>query len=377
MRSDTSRSDTSLRKTILLSPLIFFTLLSACGTRIPADRPEPLGIVLLIGDGMGHGSLDAARTRVGQLYMEQMPVKGSVLTDNVFGKITDSAAAGTAYAAGVSTYNGAISVGPDSLPVETILEIAEANGLATGIVATSSVTHATPASFLSHVVNRNNEYEIARQTVASGVDIVLGGGQRFFTNPARHNGVDLLLKFRDQGYAVLFNPQELASFAESDSMLAVGLFSRGDMPHADVRTPTLAEMSEAALAVLIQDPDGFFLMIEGSQIDWAAHDNDGEWLLDEMDDFNETVQLVRDLVAIRPNTLMIVTADHETGGLSTANHSDMGETGLIWTTTGHTSDPVPIFASGIQAVRFNGIQTNYEVGRKIREILVLAIDGEL
>ena len=371
MNSDSLKNSAG---TLFLS-ILLLSLLSACSARVPAGRTEPFGIILLIGDGMGFGSLDAARIRAGELHMEQMPVSGSVLTDNVYGEITDSAAAGTAYAAGVSTYNKAISVGPDSLPVETILEIAEMRGMATGLVATSSVTHATPASFLSHVVNRNSEYEIARQTVTSGVDVLLGGGRRFFDNPARHDGVDLLAQFRDQGYAVLFNQQDLASFSESDSMLAIGLFSRGDPPHADVRTPTLVEMAEAALAVLTQDPDGFFLMIEGSQIDWAGHDNIGEWFLDEMDDFDETVQLVRDLVAIRPNTLMIVTADHETGGLSVARGPEPGEVEFNWTTTEHTSDAVPIFASGIQAVRFGGIQTNIDVGKKIRDLLVLAHDG--
>ena len=144
-----------------------------------------------------------------------------------------------------------------------------------------------------------------------------------------------------------------------------------------MRIPTLVEMAEAALAVLTQDPDGFFLMIEGSQIDWAAEDNDGEWLLDEMADFNETVRLVRELVSTRTNTLMIVTADHEAGGLSVVPGSEPGSIEFDWLTRQHTSDPVPIFAVGIQAARFGGIQTNYDVGRKIREILLMAIDGTL
>jgi len=298
-----------------------------------------------------------------------LPVSGSVLTNNVFDRLTDSAAAGTAYAAGVSTYNEAISVGPDSLPVETILEIAEMRGMATGIVVTSSVTNATPASFLSHVIDRDNEFEIARQTVTSGVDILLGGGRRFFNNPARHGGVDLISQFRDQGYSILFNQLDLARFSSSDSMLAVGLFAGDDPPHADVRFPTLVAMAEAALAVLTQDPDGFFLMIEGSQIDWAAEDNDGEWLLDEMADFDETVRLVSELVS------MIVTSDHACGGLSVVSGSEPGSIELDWSTKEHTSDPVPIFAAGIQAARFGVIQTNYDVGKKIREILLMAIDG--
>ena len=198
MRSDSLMSSTRLRYAsqplkirplrsgFVFSLLLLLPLFIACSDRIPPDRATPLGMILLIGDGMGYCALDAARIRIGSLHMDQLPVSGSVLTNNVFNRITDSAAAGTAYAAGVSSYNGAISVGPDSLPVETILEIAEMRGMATGIVATSSVTHATPAAFISHVVDRDNEYEIARQTATSGVDILLGGGRRCFNNPARH-----------------------------------------------------------------------------------------------------------------------------------------------------------------------------------------------
>ncbi len=133
-------------------------------------------------------------------------------------------------------------------------------------------------------------------------------------------------------------------------------------------------MAEVALRAVMRDPDGFILMIEGSQIDWAGHDNDADWFLDEMADFDETVAFVRDLVATRPNTLMIVTSDHVTGGPSVEAGPGPGEVVITWTTTGHTSDTVPIFASGVQADRFSGLQTNYEVGRKLREILLSVID---
>ncbi len=351
-----SRLNGILQFLILFLPIVLIT--SCSSNRNPPDQLPPFGLVLLIGDGMGVAAVEALRLHSGEPAMTGLPVQGRVQTDDIRGRTTDSAAAATAYAAGVHTYNGAISVGPDSLPQETIFEVAEAHGMATGVVATSSVTHATPAAFIAHVPRR----------------FALGGGWRFFNPSRRPDRADILSPLEDQGYSILRSSGDLTEFASTDSVLAIGLFSNVGMPHADVRAPSLIEMAEVALRAVMRDPDGFILMIEGSQIDWAGHDNDADWFLDEMADFDETVAFVRDLVATRPNTLMIVTSDHVTGGPSVEAGPGPGEVVITWTTTGHTSDTVPIFASGVQADRFSGLQTNYEVGRKLREILLSVID---
>jgi len=361
-----------LSSMILLIPI---TILISCspGSKEPDDLP-PFGMVLLIGDGMSVAAIEALRLHSGAPAMTGLTVDGRVQTDDVRGRTTDSAAAATAYATGYPTYNGAISVGPDSIPLETIFEVAEAHGMATGVVATSSVTHATPAAFIAHVPSRSQEYEIARQITASGVDVVLGGGWRFFDPSRRRDGTDILAPLEDHGYSLLRSSGDLAEFAATDSVKVIGLFSNEGMPHADVRSPNLTEMAEAALGAVMRDPDGFILMIEGSQIDWAAHDNESERFLDEMVEFDRTVAIVRELVAIRPNTLMVVTSDHVTGGPSVEAGQGPGEVAITWSTTGHTSETVPIYASGIQAGRFSGLQTNYEVGLKLKEILLSVID---
>ncbi len=350
-------------------------LTTACSTAgKPSDQQSPFGLVLLIGDGMGLAAVEALRLHSGEPAMTGLTVDGRVETDDIRGRTTDSAAAATAYATGFPTYNGAISVGPDSLSLETIFEVAEARGLATGVVATSSGTHATPAAFIAHVVSRSREFEIARQMSASGVDVVLGGGWRFFDPSRRRDGTDILSPLEDQGYAVLRTPGDLAELVVTDSTRVIGLFSSAGMPPADERAPSLVEMTEVALDVVVRDPDGFILMIEGSQIDWAAHDNDSERFLDEMVEFDRTVAVVRDLVATRPNTLMLVTSDHVTGGPLVEAGPGPGEIVITWTTTGHTSEVVPIYASGFRAKRFSGLQANYEVGLKLREILFSVID---
>ncbi len=185
-----SRLNGILQFLILFLPIVLIT--SCSSNRNPPDQLPPFGLVLLIGDGMGVAAVEALRLHSGEPAMTGLPVQGRVQTDDIRGRTTDSAAAATAYAAGVHTYNGAISVGPDSLPQETIFEVAEAHGMATGVVATSSVTHATPAAFIAHVPRRSQEYEIARQLTASGVDIALGGGWRFFNPSRRPDRADIL-----------------------------------------------------------------------------------------------------------------------------------------------------------------------------------------
>lgn len=322
----------------------------------------PPAVVLLVGDGMGMGALQAARLRAGPLFLDGLPVHGSVSTSSSSHRITDSGAAATALAAGVLTYNGAIGVGPDGAPLPSILESAERRGMATGLVATSSLTHATPAAFAAHVVSRSQEAEIARQMTASGVDVLLGGGRRYFSAHHRTDGLDLVAPFRARGCAVVATVAEAVEAAGTADCV-LGLVADGHMPAAPARGGALAGMASAALATLDRDRDGFFLMVEGSQIDWAGHANDGEWSIAEMLDFDDAVRSVVAALGGRPNTLVVVTADHETGGLAARAGAVPGGVAFTWSTSGHTDAHVPLRALGDGASGLSGRHHVDGVGR--------------
>lgn len=336
-----------------------------------APASNGLGIVLLIGDGMGTGSLVAARLRAGMLATEGLPVRGELLTASTSDPITDSGAAATALATGVRTYNYAIGVGPDGTRLETVLEAAEQKGMSTGLVATSSVTHATPAAFAAHVTNRNEQYEIARQmAVSSGVDVLLGGGRQYFLPGSRPDGADLLAPLRARGCAYVEAEAALTASVSAGTSCVVGLFATDHMPKVtEGRTPALVQMATAALSILQRDPDGFFLMIEGSQIDFAGHANDGEYNLAETLDFDAAVAAVLRVLKDRPNTLVVVTADHETGGLTAEPGATPGSIIFRWTTTGHTDAPVPLFARGKAAQELSGTHTIDHVGKLLLRLV--------
>lgn len=318
------------------------------GPPAASTDPPPLGIVFMIGDGMGWASLAAARAEGGALAMEALPHRGAVRTTNVHDEVTDSGAAATALATGTKTYDGAISVAPDSTPLVTVLEVAESRSMATGLVATSSVTHATPAAFAAHVPDRSRHFDIADQMARAGVEALFGGGARYFRGATRPDGVDLVAWLQAQGCRVVAadgdgEQGEMASGAPTSAREA-GFYAEKALPAVDEgRRPSLTAMARRALDLLLGDPDGFFLMVEGSQIDWAGHAHDLPWHVAETRDFDATVEAVASRLADRPNTILVVTADHETGGLR-ADTAASGRVRFHWTTTGHTKEPVPLFA---------------------------------
>ncbi|MBD3107635.1 alkaline phosphatase [Bacillus sp. AGMB 02131] len=231
-------------------------------------------------------------------------------------EVTDSAAAATAMATGVKTNNGMISTSPDGKGLKTILEAAKEIGKSTGIVATSAVTHATPACFASHVDNRSNQEDIAPQILENDVDVILGGGSNYFSD-------SLIEDATDNGYTFVTNRNELLDDSTNTTKL-IGLFSEDSMaPELDREEtiePSIAEMSKAAINILKKDDDGFFLMIEGSQIDSAGHDHDAAWAMKDMEAFEEALQIVLDFAKENDDTLVIVTGDHDNGGLSVGGY---------------------------------------------------------
>ncbi len=356
------------------------SLLLACAPTGPAGSssgPErPTRIVFLIGDGVGTAYWTAARFASPGLSVERFTTMGLVDTRSSDSWITDSAAGGTALSTGVRTFNGAIGVGPDSLPVTNVLEVARARGWATGLVATSSITHATPASFAAHVPSRAQEFDIASDIVEAQVDVFLGGGTSWFDGATRPDSTDLLGALRST-HAFVASAEELAALDLTSTTRLAGLFAENHMPAAAERTPTLPDMTRAALTVLGHDPEGFFVMIEGSQPDWLGHDNAPlEAMNAEVLDFDAAVGVALDWAESNPGTLVVVAADHETGGLAIEVTPDNllaegEEPGPFadYTSTGHTAEMIPLFAAGPGASLFGGIKDNFEVGQLLLQLI--------
>lgn len=336
--------------------------------RAETAPPAPRRVVLFIGDGVGVSYWTAARFASEQLNVEQFSVVGLVDTRSSSHRVTDSAAGATVYATGVRTFNGAIGVGPDSLPLQTVLELAEEKGMATGLVATSSITHATPASFAAHVPSRRMESEIARHIAEREVDVILGGGRRFFDGTAE--GASNLLPELRERYTYVETAEELRALDIDTVTTLLGLFAEGHMDRASAgRTPPLPEMTRTALEILDRHPEGFFLMVEGSQPDWRGHANEPiEEVIAEMLDYDRAIGEALAYQARNPETLVVVVADHETGGLAIEEHD--GELVAKYTTSGHTGQMIPLFAKGPGADAFAGLIANYRVGELLREAVL-------
>jgi alkaline phosphatase len=347
---------------------LMFVLVACSGTRA-VEAPgresagrEPPRVILVIADGTGISHWTAGVLSSDSMSLWRFPVTGLVDTRNVEGKITDSAASATAFATGVLTFNRFIGTGPDSAALETVMERASRQGMSTGLVATSSIVHATPAAFASHVTDRGEYEEIAAQMARSSVNVLLGGGRAYFDPTLREDGVDYLGELERQRQAVN-SAADLVAAAAPETSGMVGLFADNAMPAADEgRSPTLAQMTGAALAVLDRDPDGFLLLVEASQIDWLAHDNQSfDRVASEVLDCDEALHLALDYVDRTPGALIVVVADHETGGTTVLE----GATGweMRYSSGGHTAELVPMFAAGDGASAFSGLHAIDDVGR--------------
>lgn len=326
---------------------------------------KPLKVIFLIGDGMGATQIYAGLTANKALNLESFKHIGFSKTNSSDAYITDSAAGATAFSIGKKTYNGAIGVDKDKKPVKTILEMAEENGLATGLISTSSITHATPASFIAHQPSRGMEYKIATDFLNTDIDVFIGGGKQFFTG--REDDRDLVKELEDKQYEVNFSLDKVTA---SNSSKLVGLLADKGMPTmSEGRGDMLMKSTEKALSILDQNENGFFLMVEGSQIDWGGHANNIQYVLDEMLDFDQVVGKALEFAAEDGNTLVVVTADHETGGLSLVGGDlESGEVMARFSTMKHSSVMVPVFAYGPGAEAFQGIYDNHTIFDKFMKI---------
>ena len=331
----------------------------------------PKNIILMIGDGMGLTQVSAAVYSSKQpLHIEQFPVVGFHKTHSSDNLRTDSAAGATAFACGVKTYNGAIGLKPDTLPCKNIIEEAEERGLATGLVATSTIVHATPAAFIAHQQLRVMFEEIAKDIAHADVDLLIGGGLRYFNN-RNIDELDLIKLLNKKGYQVhSFLEGELTSFG-IDYTKNFAYFTANDepLPVSQGRDYLPYASRFAPYFLNKHSENGFFLMIEGSQIDWAGHANQGALLIGELLDFDAAIGEVLDFARKDGETLVIVTADHETGGLAINPGSKMRKLDLAFTSSDHTCTMVPVFAYGPMSELFSGIYDNTEIYHKMRRAL--------
>ena len=348
------------------------SLFLACkpAAQVDSNVPKAKNVILLIGDGMGISQITAGNYSNGNtLNLEQFRHIGLHKTHSFSDLITDSAAGGTAFSIGKKTYNGAIGVDPDTVAHETILEQAEARGLATGLVATSTITHATPAAFIAHQPSRKMEQEIAADFLKTEIDLFIGGGLKNFID--RKDGRNLLEELESRNYLISDSTRQSLDQITPDPAKNFGYLTAWGSPQKFSEGRNYLETaSEMAIRFLDQRSEaGFFLMIEGSQIDWGGHDNDPKYIVDEMLEFDRVIKLAYEFAEQDGETLVIVTADHETGGLSVNYGSTMDTLVCGFTSGGHTAAFIPVFAFGPGSENFTGIYENTAIYDKMLEAL--------
>lgn len=338
-------------------------------------------VILFIGDGMGINQITAARYRYygpnGRLNMERMPVTGLVSTFPAGeALITDSGAGATALATGRKTANGMISLAPDSVELLTIMEAMRDAGYATGLISTSDITDATPAAFASHVPSRKLKNIIARQLIDSRINFMVGGGETFHGSDMEgEEKVSAMQYANKNGYKIITDKGELLN---TDAAYVLALFEgmASDMLEKEIsfnaNAPTLAESTRKAIDILREDEKGFILVVEEEGTDTGSHINRPDFLMRHLKNLDDAVKVALEFAKKNKKTLVLVTADHETGGLTFSSQGTTSESlGLHWSTSGHTGQPVPLFAFGPHAIAFTGVLDNTDIPKVIADKLGL------
>ncbi|MFC7393439.1 alkaline phosphatase [Scopulibacillus cellulosilyticus] len=371
------------------------------------DHDKAKNVILFVGDGMGAAHRNAIRLatvgKKGELAMNEMPYAGIVHTSST-SPVTDSAAAATAMATGVKTYNGAISLDTRKKPLKTVLESAKAHGKSTGLVTTSQVTDATPGAFGAHVADRSSQSDIANQYLKnSKVDVILGGGEDYWypkgqsgayqdhpsedpTEESKGTQGNLVNDAKKLGYSYVTNAKELK---KTNNKKVLGLFAneemfqqkpegKGDIYHPSVSLP---EMTNKAIDTLSKNKKGFFLMVEEEATDEMSHVNNAKQMIKAGQQLDKAVKEAKAFAGKHPDTLVLVAADHETGGLAIEDTDNKDESGegiskedgpfnvahskdqfmIDWTRTEHTADDVPLTAMGRNAQLFTGTYENTHI----------------
>jgi len=346
-----------------------------------AAGQEVRNLIYMIGDGMGlaHVSMLRIENRYEPTAFDRAQHIALISPQSANNRVTDSGAAGTALAAGHKANNGSLGQTPDGKPVESIVSAAARNGFSTGLAVTCYLQHATPAAFYAHTDSRGDLSKITRDLLASDIDVLLGGGRRWLAEE-ESEGHTFLDAFRQRGYRIAGTMEETASVHDGKLL---GLFAEEEMPDIRTRdTGYLASATAKALEILsnnVQAGDrGAILMVEGSHIDYAAHCNDAPWLLEEMRDFERAIRAAMDFADRTPGTLVVVTADHETGGLtipSCETDFTQAESGIQYDfgSVSHTGSMLPVFLYGTGADRICGVLDNTELPKRLAELMGLEL----
>lgn len=367
------------------------------------NEPKVKNVIYLIGDGMGFGAVTTLLlTEDEPTGFEEAPVIGLSETCSANNYVTDSAAGGTALATGTRTNNGYVGADPDGNQLISVLRKAQTYGMKTGIVVNTTLTEATPGAFYAGVTSRKMVFDIAKQFTESEVDVAIGGGLDHFI--ARPDSLDLTATLIEKGYDVYLNWETVLN-TESDKF--VGILPLYDLHRREENNGTasaaegqevclaaqMAAINEDVNATHLSEPtvylekatvkaldvlsrnnkDGFFLMIESAIIDGYGHNNDGEGMIVEMQEFGRTLRAMIDYVNNHPETLLVVTADHETGGTGIYYNghtpANEGPLRLKFSTSGHTGTVVPVFAYGAGAENFAGVMKNIDIPEKIDALI--------
>ena len=393
-------------KRICLISITMLALLFAtsCNNNV-AEKPQVKNVIYLIGDGMGFGAVSSLLLSEDSVTgFEQAPVIGLSETCSANNYVTDSPAGGTALACGIRTKNGYLGVDPEGKPLTSILRKAQAMGKRSGIVVNTVLTEATPAAFYAGVTSRSMSFDIAKQFTESGVDVAIGAGLEPFIK--RPDSLDLTATLINKGYDVHLDWKTVLNTTSKKfvgilpmgdvhrrnksgnttagaadgaevclaAKLAASSEENGDTTRLSEPTVYLEKATAKALEVLSNDNrQGFFLMIESAIIDGYGHNNDSEGMIEEMKEFDNTLRQLVAYVNQHPETLLIVTADHETGGTGVSYKSyEVGSTTpvqLSFSTKGHTGTVVPVFAYGAGAEAFAGIMKNTDLPKKMEELM--------
>lgn len=349
---------------------------------VPAWAEPPVkNVIMMMGDGMGINHITAARISLedgaySQLNIDTMPYTGFSINFSNNDLVTDSAAAATALATGFRTDNKRLATLPDGTPVKSIMLMAKERGFSTGIVATVKITDATPAAFLVQADSRSFEKSIAEDILKTETDVLLGGGLDVFgANPftKEPRTRSLINQAIQEGYTYVFDRDGLMNLEVTPDLKLLGLFMGGDMSFEITRfniEPTITEMTERALEVVGQNPQGFFLMVEGSKIDRASHSNTPAEMIGDLLAFDQAVGVALDYAKTHPGTLVVVTADHETGGFGITSGDPSGDVvNYGWLSTSHTGAMVPVYAYGPGAECFTGTMQITEIPVKIGKLM--------